>query len=1130
MPLPIDDHQASLALTQFLPMSGIYPSPDVDSGGIPLGSIRTFAGNFAFGGSFTAEGQVLSISQNTAVFSLLYTTYGGNGTTTFALPDLDGRTMIGVGQGPGLDPVQLGVPVGSSQLTLATAQLPNNVGGSNQSFNNYQDSLPIHYLIRTVGVFPSESGGTGGNDFMGEIVPYAGTLVPGGFMEAAGQILQIADNENLFQLIGTIYGGDGMTTFQLPDLRGRTIVGTSFQSPLGATEGQAFSFVSNANLPVSAGGGGQPIDNHEPSLALNYLISIAGIFPSSSGGGVDPTQQYLGEVVAFAGTFAPRGWAPAQGQLLSIAQNQALFSLLGTQYGGDGHTTFALPDLRDRTAIGTGDTGTVGALLGNNSLTLTSANIPDMHVTGTADANILRGADGNDVLDGAGGADTMIGGLGNDTYFVDNIGDVVTENPNAGTDTVLTNLASFTLPANVENLVGTSATGQALTGNDLDNVITGGAGADTMTGGLGNDTYVVDNAGDAVIELPGQGIDTVQVSFNYRLGTNLENLTLTGAADLQGYGNDLVNTLTGNSGNNLLDGGVGADLMIGGAGNDTYFVDNTGDGVLESPGAGTDTVFASVNFGLPANTEILVLQGNADLQGYGNDLANTLFGNTGNNLLDGGPGADRMVGGGGNDTYFVDDPGDVVVENAGQGTDTVFASISRVMGANLEILVLQGGADLQGYGNGLANTIFGNTGNNLLDGGAGADKMVGGAGDDTYFVDNPGDTVIENAGQGNDSVFASTHFTLSANVENLILQGSADLQGYGNGLVNTIYGNSGNNLLDGGGAADILVGGVGNDVYFVDNSADAVVENPGEGSDAVFSTANYSLSANVEALVLQGGADLQGYGNSLANTIYGNAGNDLLDGGADGDVMIGGVGNDTYFVDNTADSVGENAGEGNDAVFASVSASLAANVETLVLQGGTDLQGYGNAGANTLFGNSGNNLIDGGAGGDMMQGGAGNDTYFIDNAADMVLENLGEGSDAIFSTVSYALSANVETLVLQGAGNLDGTGNALANSIFGNSGDNVLDGAGDADVLTGGAGNDSFVFNVGQADGDAVVDFAGNGAAAGDSLRFVGYGVGATFTNIDAAHWQVNYNNGASHEVITFMNGASVDASDVVFV
>jgi microcystin-dependent protein len=968
MPLSINNDQYSLALTQFFPMSGIYPGPDFDSsGGIPLGSIRTFAGNFAFGGSFTAEGQVLAISQNTAVFSLLSTTYGGNGTTTYALPDLDGRTMIGVGQGLALDPVQLGVPVGSSQLTLATEQLPINVGGSSQPFDNYQDSLPIHYLIRTGGVFPTEGGGTGGHDFMGEIVPFAGTFVPGGFLEAAGQTLQIADYENLFQLIGTIYGGDGDTTFQLPDLRGRTIVGASSQSQLGAFEGQELSFLSNANLPVSAGGGGQPIDNHEPSLALNYLISIAGIFPSRDSGGVDPTQQYLGEVVAFAGTFAPRGWALAQGQILSIAQNQALFSLLGTQYGGDGHTTFALPDLRDRTAVGTGDAASVGQVLGSNSLTLTSANIPDMHVTGTVDANILRGADGNDLLDGAGGADTMIGGLGNDTYVVDNIGDVVTENPGEGTDKVLTNLASYSLPANVESLDGTSATGQALTGNVLDNVITGGAGVDTMIGGLGNDTYVVNTGGDAVIENANEGTDTVLVGFHFALPMNVENLTLQGNADLQGYGNDLVNVITGNSGNNLLNGGAGADVMIGGAGNDSYFVDNGGDVVTENPGEGTDAVFSTAHFVLPANVETLVLQGGADLQGYGNDLANKLYGNSGNNLLDG-----------------------------------------------------RGGADI----------------------------MAGGAGNDTYFVDNAGDTVRESAGEGTDAVFSTAHFVLPANVETLVLQGNADLQGYGNDLANKLYGNSGNNLLDGRAGADIMAGGAGNDTYFVDNAGDTVTESAGQGSDAVFSTAHFALSANVETLVLQGSADLQGYGNNLDNALYGNTGNNLLDGRAGADTMVGGLGNDVYFVD---------------------------------------------------------------------------------NVSDVVFENAGEGTDAVFSTVSYVLSANVETLVLQGAGNLDGTGNALANNIYGNSGNNLINGGLGADMLTGNDGNDTFEFHMGEGDGDMVADFTGNGAAAGDSLRFVGYGAGATFTNIDASHWQVNYNNGTQHEIITFMNGAPIDPTDVVF-
>jgi Ca2+-binding RTX toxin-like protein len=165
-----------------------------------------------------------------------------------------------------------------------------------------------------------------------------------------------------------------------------------------------------------------------------------------------------------------------------------------------------------------------------------------------------------------------------------------------------------------------------------------------------------------------------------------------------------------------------------------------------------------------------------------------------------------------------------------------------------------------------------------------------------------------------------------------------------------------------------------------------------------------------------------------------------------------------------------------------------------------------------------------------MVGKAGNDVYFVDDAGDVVVENTNEGTDAVFATVNHTLGSNVETLVLQGSGNLSGTGNALANKLYGNSGDNTLDGGASADLLQGNAGNDTFMFNVGQADGDAVIDFDGLGTAAGDSLEFVGYGAGATFTNIDAAHWQVNYNSGAAHEIIAFMNGATIDQSDVVFV
>ena len=216
-------------------------------------------------------------------------------------------------------------------------------------------------------------------------------------------------------------------------------------------------------------------------------------------------------------------------------------------------------------------------------------------------------------------------------------------------------------------------------------------------------------------------------------------------------------------------------------------------------------------------------------------------------------------------------------------------------------------------------------------------------------------------------------------------------------------------------------------------------------------------------------------------------------------------------------------------MFSTAHYGLAADVEILVLQGTADLQGYGNNQANTLHGNSGNNLLNGAGGADIMIGGLGNDTYFVDNGLDRVMENAGEGSDAIFTTTHFVLSANVETLVQQGSADLGGTGNALANSIFGNAGNDTLDGQGAADVLTGNAGNDIFVFNVGQANGDTVVDFAGAGTMVGDSLRFVGYGAGASFTNIDATHWQVNYNSGTLHEIIAFMNGAPIDASDVVF-
>ena len=516
---------------------------------------------------------------------------------------------------------------------------------------------------------------------------------------------------------------------------------------------------------------------------------------------------------------------------------------------------------------------------------------------------------------------------------------------------------------------------------------------------------------------------------------------------LRGFGgNDL---LFGGSGNDTLDGGAGADALVGGPGTDTADYSSSAAGV---------TVNLLTGLGSGGDAQGDVLTGIENVIGSAQD-----------DTLAGGGGANALAGGLGNDGYVVDDGADAVVENAGEGTDTVFSTIHLQLPANVESLVLQGSADLQAYGNGLVNTLIGNTGSNLLDGGAGADAMSGGAGNDVYFVDNGGDTATEGAGQGTDAVFASAHFALSANVETLVLQGGVDLQGYGNDLVNTLIGNTGSNLLDGGAGADVMIGGAGNDVYFVDNAGDIATENAGQGTDAVFASAHFALSANVETLVLQGVADLQGYGNGLVNTLIGNTGGNLLDGGAGADGMTGGAGNDVYFVDNGGDGVIENANEGNDAVFSTAHLRLSANVENLVLQGSDNLQAGGNSLNNVLYGNTGSNLLDGGTGADTTYGGAGDDVYFVDDAGDVMIENASEGTDAVFSSIAQTLAANVETLVLQGSGNVSGSGNALANNILGNSGDNTLNGGAGADLLMGNAGNDIFVFNVGQGNGDTIV-------------------------------------------------------------
>lgn len=502
----------------------------------------------------------------------------------------------------------------------------------------------------------------------------------------------------------------------------------------------------------------------------------------------------------------------------------------------------------------------------------------------------LIGAGGGDILNGGRGDDAMIGGAGGDLYRVDADGDLVDEKSgqavdDGAVDTVVSKV-DFTLPDFVENLrlAGSATIG---TGNEIDNLLIGNAADNTLYGAAGNDE-VFGRAGNDVI-YGGEGNDHLVggLGDDALYGGAGDDILSGGAGNdslFGGEGNDVLgggagiddlyggagnDTLLGGAGADFLDGGLGADVMKGGIGADIYMVDNAGDVVDERGGDGAiDTVMSSVSFTLGRRLENLTLLGNEGLSGTGNDLANIITGNNGDNALsggagrdflfggagrdylDGGTGADHMFGGSGSDYYVVDSVGDVAVEDGGTDDgawDVVYAGVSLTIGDHIEVLQLQGNANLSGTGNDGANYIYGNDGANILsglggndylDGGLGADEMRGGMGSDYYKVDNILDIVNEVFGQtiddgSIDTVESSVSFTLGRNVENLTLAGSADLSGTGNESGNLLVGNEGANTLSGLDGNDYLAGRAGNDVLDGGAGTDTLEGNQG-GDTFVF--------------------------------------------------------------------------------------------------------------------------------------------------------------------------------------------------------------------------------------------------------------------------------------------------------
>lgn len=674
----------------------------------------------------------------------------------------------------------------------------------------------------------------------------------------------------------------------------------------------------------------------------------------------------------------------------------------------------------------------------------------DDTLLGTGSSNVIYGYAGNDRLESAGYDDRMVGGTGDDTYVVKSQYDVVVENADEGFDTV-ESMVNYTLGQNFEKLVLLDAGSayfaaagygnQELVGNNWDNHLDGGAGADVMRGRGGNDVYIVDNAGDQVIEAANEGSDRVESWVSYTLTANVEDLTLLGSGSLNGTGNALNNTIRGNDGNNRLDGGGGVNNLYGGYGNDTFVQRSSNDRIFEYSGQGSDTIerHFETNLVLADHVENLVLATGVQT-GNGNGLNNLVTGNAGANTLQGLGGDDELRGLDGNDTLFG--------------------------GAGADLLIGGAGNDYMDGGEGI-DRLEGGTGDDTLVGGAGNDVLIGGAGDDKYMVSSgTGSDVVDNTGGGFDGVFFTNGVTrqrlsFGRNGDDLLIFVDAATVP----AVRVI-----NHFLGGDSAIDYVQPDGGS--YLTTAQINALVSGGGTGQYDQTITG----TANGEQLVGTSGKDLI-RGLAGNDQLFGMGGNDTLEGGDGDDYLAGGSGNGTGSGnDRLEGGAGADTLVGEDGVNALIGG---AGNDSYVYGGGQDTIDNTGGGYDGVFfasGVSASNLTFARSGNDLVITVAGNATGFVRVTnhflgGDLAIDFVQPGSGALLNTVAINALADPGTGGNPGGGGNEGndanypnvrTGTAAGEQLLGTSGRDLISGLGGDDELFGFGGDDKLVGGAGN--------------------------------------------------------------------